>query len=515
MNFDLNFYWSLFLRRLPVMTGLFLLCAGVGVIVALKLPPTFTTSARLLVEAPKIQVDSAVGNIGAAEQLQVIEQQLMTRANLIDIAHKWNVFEEIDEMTPDRIHAQMRANTRIRRTGGRGQATLMSISFEARSGRVAANVVNEYVTLVLEANNEFRIGRAEGTLAFYQQEVDRLETELDTQSGRIVQFKNTNSEALPDDLTLRQGRYAVLQERIDGLERDRAGIMSQRNEMIAIFQATGRLQGQPNPQRTETQDERLLRELERNLAEALTVFSETHPRVIQIKTRIEQLEKRVAELNPIPVSDGAEEGGTGSSLLDLSLSDMDRRLRMIDETLVATREEQATLGESITATAANAIALGNLEREHENIQRQYNAAVRELNEARVNERIELNSQGQRIRPIENANIPQEPSGPGRTRIAAMGVGAGLGLAAAYFVLLELLNRTIRRPSEIRAHFGIVPIATISYIESRREKFARRAVMVSAFMFMLISVPTALYVIDTYYMPLEILANKVMQRIGIG
>ena len=54
MNLDLKFYWKLFWRRLPLMTLLVLLTTSFGVISAMKLPETWSTSARLLVEAPQI-----------------------------------------------------------------------------------------------------------------------------------------------------------------------------------------------------------------------------------------------------------------------------------------------------------------------------------------------------------------------------------------------------------------------------------------------------------------------------
>ena len=47
----------------------------------------------------------------------------------------------------------------------------MSVAFEARSAQIAANVVNEYVTLILQESTDFRMSRAEGTLNFFEQEV--------------------------------------------------------------------------------------------------------------------------------------------------------------------------------------------------------------------------------------------------------------------------------------------------------------------------------------------------------
>ena len=82
------------------------------------------------------------------------------------------------------------------------------------------------------------------------------------------------------------------------------------------------------------------------------------------------------------------------------------------------------------------------------------------------------------------------------------------------MLLELLNRAIRRPFELQSKFGIIPLAVIPYMESPRERMIRRATLIGAFVAVLIGVPAALWYIDTQYMPLDILANKVFDRLGL-
>ncbi len=513
MNFNFKFYWSLFLRRLPVMMALLLICSTLGVVTALKLPPTYSASARLLVEAPQIPNDMVASTVrvDAAEQLQVIEQRLLTRANLIDIANKFRVFSNLSEMTPDDVAAAMKQNTRIRRTSGRNEATLMTLKFEASRARVAADVINEYVTLILEANNRFRLSRAEDTLNFFEQEVGRIGTELDQQSARIVEFKNANANALPDDLNYRLDRQTLLQERLGRLERDRVSVLKQRSEIVAIFQATGRVQ--PEEETQMSPQERKLAALKLELEQALAIYSETNPNVRLLQGRIDQLEEsiRAGQVATGPATDDS----APASLLDVTLAEIDTRLEDIDREIAETTEELRTLAQSIAATSGNAIALNSLERDYDNIQRQYDEAVRNLNDARMGERIEVTSQGQRITIIEGASVPQEPSGPNRPVIAATGIAAGLGLAAGFFVLLEILNRTIRRPSELQSRFDIVPIATIPYMESRRERFARRAVLVTAFLAVLIGVPAGLWYIDTTYMPLELLADKIIAKLGFS
>ena len=507
MNPDLKFYWGLFVKRLPVMLALFLICAISTTVTALKLPPTWSTSALLLVEEAQIP-DSMVRveQIDAGQQLQVIEQRLLTRANLLDIARKFDVFEGMRSMSPDAIVDGMRAQTRIRRTGGRGQATLMRVRFEARYPEIAANVVNEYVTLIQQESTDFRISRAESTLSFFEQEVDRLGDNLDLQSAEIVKFKNANSKALPGDLTYRQNRQTLLQERQGRLEREISALEKQRRDMIALFEETGRIGTPDTPEAQE------LQRLQSDLQQALAIYSDTNPRITILRNRIAQLEQTVDEQATSDI--GLNADNEPATLFELTMAELDQRLATQNEELQIVASELDELDASIQATAGNAILLAALERDFRNIQSRYNDAVTNLDQARVNERIEVTAQGQRISVIENANVPQEPSGPKRFKLIATGVMTGAALAAGFFLLLELLNRTIRRPLEIQSKFGIIPLAVVPYIESPKERNIRRASLIGASLAVLIGVPAVLFYIHTQYMPLDILANKVFDRLGL-
>lgn len=519
MNLDFRFYWSLLLRRTPVMALFVLICSGLGVITALKLPETFYTSARLLVEAPQISDDLAASTVqtNAVEQLEVIEQRLMTRVNLIDIANRVGVFEDIRSMEPDAVVEAMQNATTIRRTAGTRSeeaATLMTIGFEAGTGRIAQAVVNEYVTLVLQTNVDFRMSRAESTLDFFEEEVRRIGAELDQQSAQIVTFRAANAQSLPEDQTYRLTRQTMLQERLSRLERDLDAAEAQRRDIVAIYEATGSLNGMTGGRPRSAEEQQLIvakAELQMLLAD----YDETNPRVVRLRNRVERLEAVAAAQIAAEVTPGAEETSPEAAILAATLSEIDNRIEGMTQEIEATRTEIEALSDNITASSANGIQLASLQRDYEATQLRYASAVENLNAARLGERIETTAQGQRISVIENANVPSIPTGPNRPKIMAAGVAAGLGLAAGWFVLLELLNRSIRRPAEMRARFGITPIAAIPYMESRGHKLARRAGLVAATLVVLAGVPAALWYIDQTYLPLDIVVQKGLDRLGLG
>ena len=147
MNSDIAFYFELFKKRVPVMAVIFTLCAAVGLAMALTLPPRYKADATLLVEGAQIPDDLAQSTVQteASEQLQIIEQRLMTRANLIDIARKFQVFAGEQGLRPDEVVERMEEQTRISLSSGNNSATVMTIAFTALSPAIAADVVNEFL----------------------------------------------------------------------------------------------------------------------------------------------------------------------------------------------------------------------------------------------------------------------------------------------------------------------------------------------------------------------------------
>ena len=137
---DLGYYLALFRRRLPYFLIVTTVISAVSVIVAYSLPQAYESRMVLLMESPQIPENLATSTVQtpAFEQLQITEQRLMTRANLLDIAREFDVLPNLDEMSPDEIVNAMRARTSISTSNRvRREAPLMTIQFEAPSARAS------------------------------------------------------------------------------------------------------------------------------------------------------------------------------------------------------------------------------------------------------------------------------------------------------------------------------------------------------------------------------------------
>ena len=112
-------------------------------------------------------------------------------------------------------------------------------------------MVNEFTTLVLSTNTRNRVGLAENRLAFYQQEVQRLGDDLDQQNAKILEFKQKNADALPENLRYSQDRQSLLQERVSRLESDLSTLQAQKQDMVRLFEQTGSIRQNDTPQTPE------------------------------------------------------------------------------------------------------------------------------------------------------------------------------------------------------------------------------------------------------------------------
>ena len=521
MSATLYFYWKLLLRRSPAMVLLFLVCGLLGLVLAARLPATYEAEARLLVESQQISSD-LVGqavNIEATEEIEIIRQQLMTRANLLEIADDHGVFPPGERMSPDEIVQAMQQATTIsasggsRRRGAAAQPILVDVVFAARTGPIAAAVANEYVTRITAANARLRAGTAENTLEFFEGQRDRLAEELDAQAAIIADFQRGNADALPAEQTFRFNRQSVLQEELVGLERRIDDLRESRALFVDVFEATGRIGGGAEAAVPQTREAARVEALEEELAQALTVYSDTAPQVAQLRARLERArEAAAAAAGTTPAETGTN---PQQQLFEAQLARIDSQVAQTETEIVAVRAELASLADAIQRTPENGIILQGYQRDLDNIRAQYDTAVAQVARATVSEQIETTARGQRIVLIESATVPSEPASPNRPLIAAAGVGVGLALAAGLFVLLELLNGNVRRPVDIQRSLGIVPLATIPFIESRRHRVLRRVGQVTAVLIVLAGVPAALWAVDTHYMPLDLLAQRLLDKLGIA
>jgi hypothetical protein len=208
-----------------------------------------------------------------------------------------------------------------------------------------------------------------------------------------------------------------------------------------------------------------------------------------------------------------EEGGM-SAVLKLQLAEIDSRIASLDEEVRTLNLALEDLSDAIERTPKVAITLDGMQREYETTQTQYNEAVRARSTAEQGVDVETAAKGERVALIEQAAVPGAPTSPNRKLIAGGGVFVGSALAAAFFVLTELVNSSIRRPIDLARGLGIQPLATIPFLEEQSVRRRRHFLKATFILLVIVSIPLALWALHTYYLPLDLLFEKVLERTGL-
>jgi uncharacterized protein involved in exopolysaccharide biosynthesis len=228
-SFDLAHYFGIFKRRIFYFAIPFVLLLIVGFLVSAIQRPIFHAEGKILVESPEIPTDLVRPTVTAVatERIQVIQQRIMNRDNLLAIVKKFNLFtSEQRWMSGTQLLDLMRERAEIQlvdidtaisptkdgkpapRPNNKGNSAMaFTISFEYETPELAQKVANEFLTLILDEDVRARTARATETTQFLAREVKRLQSELDRVNLQVAEMKRTDlnqdaSEKLKSQLAL-------------------------------------------------------------------------------------------------------------------------------------------------------------------------------------------------------------------------------------------------------------------------------------------------------------------------
>jgi len=145
---------------------------------------------------------------------------------------------------------------------------------------------------------------------------------------------------------------------------------------------------------------------------------------------------------------------------------------------------QPTTSPTTAAEPAPSADLDTLETQQKSIQTNLEAATQKLAAARLGETLERDQQSEKLEVIDQPTQPQEPVSPNRPKIAGIAAVLALMLGGGIAVVAELLDRAIRRSSDL---YGVVDselvmsvpyIYTQSELRHRKKKFLLVLTMVS-------------------------------------
>lgn len=234
-------YLGIARRRAVLMVATAAVVGAVAAGLAVSLPSIYRSSATVLVQEQEIPPDLVRSTITsfADERIQVISQQVMTRAVLLELAEKYDLFpasraqgrteDVLDRMRRDIRLTTVNSDVSDRSSGRRVNATIaFRISFDAPKPEQAQAVVNDLVSLYLNENAKARQRSVAETTAFLSEEAERLERQIQATEAKLAEFKRRNAGRLPESTAVNMQLAERTESELLRIDRDMSMLQDRR-----------------------------------------------------------------------------------------------------------------------------------------------------------------------------------------------------------------------------------------------------------------------------------------------
>jgi succinoglycan biosynthesis transport protein ExoP len=350
---DFREYLALLRRRRGQILAVAAGVVSIAITVALALPPVFRSSATILVQEQEIPPDLVRSTVTsfADERIQVISQQVMTRAVLLQLVDKHDLYEKyrkrgMTEEIVERMHRDIKLSTidasvSDRSSGRRVNATIaFRISYDAPDPERAQSVVHDLVSLYLEENVKARQQSVAQTTAFLAEEAERLASQIQEIEANLATFKRRNAGRLPDSAPVNMQLADRMQSELLRVEREISMLQERK-----VYLETQLPLINPNlPAPTNTPGETLtaedrLRTLQAQYASSAARYGADHP-------DIRRLQREIAALK-------AEVGSSGDADATERLSALEAELATLKERYSEDHPDVQRVRRSIAALKAS------------------------------------------------------------------------------------------------------------------------------------------------------------------
>lgn len=216
---------SVLRRRLPLILLVTLIGCALSVYFALKQPKVYEAIAVVQIEDAKI-IDTRTGQTDAGHRLQLIEQRIMARDNVVEVIEDYDLYAEEEESIGTKV-ALFREATTITPVMDssqpwltNGSPTGLTITFTTTDPQKAADVANELLARVVDQGRSRQEDETAQALAFFTGEENRLIGEILTLEQRLADFKQTYSDSLPTTIVAQRTRLDALRQTELDIDRD-------------------------------------------------------------------------------------------------------------------------------------------------------------------------------------------------------------------------------------------------------------------------------------------------------
>jgi uncharacterized protein involved in exopolysaccharide biosynthesis len=341
------------------------------------------------------------------------------------------------------------------------RSDVIKVSCEAENPRLAQELVSELVDFSLAEH--LRLNRTLGAREFLERETNDTRKRLTQTEDELRKLKDQSGLAAPeiqrDLLVRREGR---LQDELftaaSELESAKAKVALLREQLSTIPKTTvvSSTEGLRNYDSELMRNE--LYRLEMLEQELSSKFTDEHFAVQQARERTAAARKVLDDKEALhdTVTNGPNSVYEATEKVLLDQEPLVKALEAKTELL---QTQLAEVRKDITTFNSEQVKIAQLTRDQEQLERDYLAYAKHLEETRIDEALEAGRISS-INIIQPATLELKPVSPRRLLIACLGLVIGVVGAVVLPLLVETWDLRLRHPQDVESYLGVPVLASV-------------------------------------------------------
>lgn len=522
--------WHILLPAIAVFTAVFWVVRG--------LPSNYVSTTFLTLTPPAIseKVAPSLTDDDLSQRLQAINQSVLSRSSLEPMLEKFDLYtsERAAGVPAERIVDRMRNNIDVVPEKADNEKVVgFRISFRDRSPEAAQDVTAELAKKYVTAQTVESKLSAETTREFITNQLDQAKTNMDALEKQRLDIMLKNVETLPESAQGLIAQLEGLRQREATISKDKETLINEKgrvHDSIRAMNSQMRLIENFGENETKAAVEQASRiedtpaygqlvqkraELNARLENLKKRYQEKNPEIIQTRTDISKINEEIDKLarnKELRVSQANQAGSRRAELqkknieidrekAEGQIAQIEAQLKAKDDDLRQNSGQIALLESKINSIPNVKVALEGVTNQLELAKSAYDEILKKYNNAQQQVERESNAQGESIRVVDPANLPQTPENASK-RPFLIAIGGFLGLAlglllAALFEVPRLM--TIQNLEDAKHYTGLPVLAAVPDLLSEKEIAVSRRVhfmrVGAGFAITVVSVPILIVVLQ--------------------
>jgi polysaccharide biosynthesis transport protein len=448
------------------------------------LPSVYESKTSLTLKPPTISsvVVKDMTEDDLSQRLQSMNQQILSRSNLEPMVGKYKLYEreKAQGMPMELIIDKMFKAIQVEpEKADDGKVTGFMLRYRDRTPEAARNVVAELASKYVNQQVAEAIDVAGKTQEFLDNELNTAKTALDAIEKQRLDIMMNNVDTLPESSQGLIAQLTGLHQREEGISKSKETLIVEKgrlnesirllNGQMSIAQSVGKNNEDEEVKTSNIEDTPAYAQMIKDLADwkakkenLLKTYREKHPDVVEAQTRIEKINEQIDELKKASAA-RVKAAQTRSynrttvttQQIELEKQRAENQIKLIDQQ-IAMKDQEMRDNSAQIATLEAKINFDELNKKR--------------NDAQLQVTRESNAQGETIRVVDPANLPQSPVNATKKPMF-IGMGAAIGLAiglflAAIFEVPRLFR--IQSIEDAKHYTGLPVLASVPPLLTRQE-----------------------------------------------